>query len=161
MLNHVSGDGLVIRALINQCGSIDTAPPRDAQQYFRPASLRNGWFLVARDVFASNDSHRNKKLVRTGFLLIFQRINYKNIRLHYTLAILRSHWSVVVLSLRKENPVLTVLFLCGFPSTLYQQHGQNEGNIFIIFYFNSAQSVGVVKLRLPFDISASEERHRH
>ncbi|TKS82434.1 hypothetical protein D9C73_016543 [Collichthys lucidus] len=43
-----------------------------------------------------------QNLVQTGFVLIFQCINYKNIRLHYTFAILLSNWSVAIPPRRKS-----------------------------------------------------------
>lgn len=76
----------------------------------RPASLTKGWRLRPRDAFASNDRHRNTKLVQTGFVLIFQCINYKNIRLHYTFAILLSNWSVVVCYPSEKSPLIRLYF---------------------------------------------------
>lgn len=130
---------------INQKPPTHSAPC-GAGQYFvwlPPASLTNGWCLEPRDASAANDRRGNRKLVQTGFVLIFQSINYKNIRLHYTFAILQSHWSVVVCDLPEKKSVSTVTFLWNFCALACSNMAKTKVRIFILFYFDSVRWVRV------------------
>lgn len=94
---HVVNAIFIIRLFFrwepNSVETTGTAPPWGEGQTFTsslPASLTSGRSLEPRVTFLSNDKRRNRKLVQTGFVLIFHCINYKNIRFYYTFAIL--HW---------------------------------------------------------------------
>lgn len=81
----------------------------------------------------SNNKRWNTKLVLTGFVLILHCINYKNIRLHYTFAILHSNCKVVVCCLSGKSLSNSHIFFstfCLFNPTL-KKYGQSKGKIFI------------------------------
>lgn len=68
------------------------------------------------------------------FLWFRQCINYKNIGLHYTFAILQSNWSVVW-----GKKTFNVYILERLLSIFCEQYGQNKGKTFftIIFFSNA------------------------
>lgn len=112
------------------------------------ASLTNGWCLKPRDTPTANERRGNTKLVQTGFVLIFQSINYKNIRLHYTFAILQSDRSVVVCDLSEKKSVLTFIFLWNFCAVASSNMAKSKVRVFILFYCNTVHLCRV-KSRLP------------